>query len=148
MDNYNQEVRIQKVEDTSIGPGERFKKRMAEIMIATYIGVIILSFGIPLIFLDWFYKWKILHKLKLIKLIIFKLNYSGKWQYISGTVKNNHFHYGVMLALYFYIVSVALLLPYAIKIAKIIVSWQYNKIINTEVKYQDEIEKRKRKFND
>ena len=87
--NNNEDVTV---EETSIGPGERLKRRIRKISFYLYSISIILSFGLPLLFLDWFYKWKIWIKFELIKYIIFKFNYSGKWQYISGTVKHHHFH--------------------------------------------------------
>ena len=143
MDTYNNNEEI-KVEETSIGPGERLKRRIRQISFYFYSISIILSFGLPLLFLDWFYKWKIWTKLELIEGIILKLNYSGKWQYISGTGKHHHFHYGVMLAFYFYIVSVVLLLPYCFKIAKIIINKIYNSYLDTEARYKDEIARRRK----
>ena len=149
MDNYTQEVRVQKVEDTSIGSGERFKKRMAEIMIVTFAGVIILSFGIPLIFLDWFYKWKIYKVYTLIKIIIYS-KYSGKFQYINPKYINIPNHQNTvditsssMLALYFYIVSFVLLLIIGFLIGKKYIACQKERILDREAKYEKEIERRK-----
>lgn len=144
MDTYNNNEEI-KVEETSIGPGERLKRKIRKISFYLYIISIILSFGLPLLFLDWFYKWKIWAKLELIKYIILKLKYSGKWQYISGTVKHHHFHLGVMLAFYFYIISLVLLLPYNLKIVKIIINKIYNSYLDTEAQYKDEIARRRNK---
>lgn len=150
MDNYTQEVRVQKVEDTSIGSGERFKKRMAEIMIVTFAGVIILSFGIPLIFLDWFYKWKIYKVYTLIKIIIYS-KYSGKFQYINPKYINIPNHQNTvditsssMLALYFYIVSFVLLLIIGFLIGKKYIACQKERILDREAKYEKEIERRKK----
>ena len=50
-----------------------------------------------------------------------------------------------MLAFYFYIVSVVLLLPYGLKIVKIIFKKTESSYLGTEAKYKDEIAKRRNK---
>ena len=154
MDNYTQEVRVQKVEDTSIGQGDRFKKRMAEISRFAYGLSILLSLVIPFLFLNWFYRGKFLQKIKLIKSLFssgilkenltFKINNISKWRYIFFKYHDITFHEGAMLSIYFYIVSIILLVIIFFTIASKIVKYMRNDLLNTEAEYQKEIEKRKK----
>lgn len=145
MDTYNnysdKEVIVK---DSLIGQGEKFKQRMFLYSLYTYIISIVLSLGIPLLFLDWFYEWKVWPKLEFIELLL-KSNISGKWQYISFHYNHHHIHYAIMLVLYFYIVAVILLIVTALKIDKIIIKHKYNNILNAEARYKDEIARRRNK---
>ncbi|MHB1680009.1 MAG: hypothetical protein ACYCTB_05800 [bacterium] len=145
MNTYNNNNEVT-VKDSLIGEGEKFEIRMNKFTFFTYLISIALSLGIPYLFLDWFYKWKIWPKLNFIESIL-KSNYSGKWQYFSYIYNNNAkvYHTADMLIVYFYIVAVVFLLIITLKIAKKIIKDEYNRILNTEAKYKNEIARRRNK---
>lgn len=154
--NYNKEVIVK---DSLIGEGERFVIRMNKFSFATYLISIVLSLGIPFLFLDWFYKWQIWSKVKSIKNLILSnylisnyLKYKiekGKWQYINFIYNYHHnnyeFHSAIVLSLYFYIVAVILLLIISFTIAKKIIQYKHDSILNAEAKYKDKIARRRNK---
>jgi len=144
MDTYNNyDNKEVIVKDSLIGQGEKFEKRMASFSFYTYFILIVLSFSIPYLFLDWFYDFKFWSQLKFIKNIIL-INYSGKWQYINFYSNHQYIHSATMLAVYFYIVSFVLLLIVSLKIAKIFIKYKRESILNAEAKYKNEIEMRQK----